>query len=687
MADSSKHWRRRIDGEGICWLTLDREGASANTLSQEVVEELGEELRRAGEVASLRALVILSAKRTGFVLGADVKEFVGLDSATRGAELAAKGQAVLARLEAFTVPTAAAIDGFALGGGLELALACDYRVAVEGDERNLGLPEVQLGIHPGFGGSVRAVQLLGAPLALDLMLTGRSLSPKEALHAGLVDRLVPRAELAAAAADIVKHPPGKRRPPLYLRLMSSAALRPLVARSILARVRRRARREHYPAPYAIVDLWRRHGGHGAAAYRAEAESIGELLVTRSSRNLVRMFGLRERLRNLAPKDSSAQRVHVVGAGTMGGDIAAWCALRGLTVTLQDRALEFVTPALTRARELFRKRLRESGAADAAAARLSADLAAEQVGAADVVIEAIVEDLNAKRTLLAELEPKLTDGALIATNTSSIRLEDIAPALRLPGRFVGLHFFNPVASLPLVEVIRGEGSDPAAVRKALSFVTRIGKLPLPCRSAPGFLVNRILTPYMLEALRAHEDGHALETIDEAAKRFGMPMGPVELADRVGLDVALHVAKILSGTLHADPPAKLAEKVAAGELGVKKGRGFYVYDADGKPRKRRAAPRPDAELVDRLILPMVNEAVACIDEEIVEDADLLDAGVVFGTGFAPFTGGPIQYARERGFSAVHERLAALAERHGTRFTPHRGWHRFIAGDVKHDDAGPV
>jgi 3-hydroxyacyl-CoA dehydrogenase/enoyl-CoA hydratase/3-hydroxybutyryl-CoA epimerase len=388
-----------------------------------------------------------------------------------------------------------------------------------------------------------------------------------------------------------------------------------------------------------------------------------------------MFELRERMRNLAPKESAIKRVHVVGAGTMGGDIAAWCALRGLSVTIQDRAQEFVTPALRRAGELFRKRLKEPGAADAASARIVVDLAAQQAPSADLVIEAIVENLDAKRELLRDLEPKLRDTAVIATNTSSIKLEEMAPVLRRPQRFVGLHFFNPVASLPLVEVIRGRDTDADTLRAAASFVIQIGKLPLPCRSAPGFVVNRILTPYMLEALRAHEDGHALETIDEAAKTFGMPMGPVELADRVGLDVALHVAKILSELLGADPPSLLATKVAAGELGAKTGRGFYAYDKDGRAQRRRDFARPDRELVDRLILPMINEAVACYHDQVVDDTDLLDAGVVFGTGFAPFTGGPIHYARQIGFVTVHNQLESLAKRFGTRFTPHSGWRRFL------------
>jgi len=668
---TAKHWRRRVDDRGVCWLTLDKRDSSVNTLSQEVLGELDLELAKPLE-ANVRGLVFESGKATGFIAGADVKEFARLETAEQGTEVAARGQALFARIEKLGVPTAAAIDGFALGGGLELALACDYRVAAESYERTLGLPEVQLGIHPGFGGSVRAVELLGAPVALDLMLTGRSLSPQEALACGLVDRVVPRDRLAAAAADLVLQAPRRRRAVWYLRLLSAGPWRALFARVVLRQLRRRARRAHYPAPYAIVALWARYGARGKAAYRAEVESIGDLLVTRTSRNLVRVFELRERLRNLAPKRGRIQRVHVVGAGTMGGDIAAWCALRGLSVTLQDRAQQYVDPALVRARELFRKRLRAPGEADAASTRLVVDLAAKHVGDVDLVIEAIIENPDAKRGLFRDLEAKLPESAIVATNTSSIRLEELSQAFSRPERFIGLHFFNPVASLPLVEVIRAPGSSERALEKAMAFVTQIGKLPLPCRSAPGFVVNRVLTPYMLEALRTHEDGYSLETIDAAAKSFGMPMGPVELADRVGLDVAQHVARILGDVLRADPPRLLADKVVAGHLGVKSGRGFYVY-SDGRPVKERRFTEPDDELVDRLILPLINEAVACLDEGVVDDVDLLDAGVVFGTGFAPFTGGPLNYARQRGYDQVIEKLLLLAKRFGTRFTPHSGWQK--------------
>ncbi|MCY3730377.1 MAG: 3-hydroxyacyl-CoA dehydrogenase family protein, partial [Rhodospirillaceae bacterium] len=383
---------------------------------------------------------------------------------------------------------------------------------------------------------------------------------------------------------------------------------------------------------------------------------------------------RERLRARAKPASSVERVHVVGAGVMGGDIAAWCVLNGLTVTLQDRAMAFVEPALERAAALFKRRLKAPGAAAAAGERLQVDLQGARIGEADVVIEAIVERLDAKQALFAELEPRIRAGALLATNTSSLPLESVASGIRDPGRFVGLHFFNPVARLPLVEVIRTEATEPAFLEAGAEFVARLGKLPLVCRSAPGFVVNRVLAPYMFEALRAYQDGVALETIDRAAERFGMPTGPVELADRVGLDVALHVTHVLGAALGATVPALLQAKVDAGELGAKTGQGFYRFE-NGRPRKATAFAEPDAQLQDRLILALVNEAMACYEDGVVEELDLLDAGIVFGTGFAPFTGGPIHYARQCGIEAIIGRLESLAEAFGPRFAPRPGWRKLL------------
>jgi 3-hydroxyacyl-CoA dehydrogenase/enoyl-CoA hydratase/3-hydroxybutyryl-CoA epimerase len=539
---------------------------------------------------------------------------------------------------------------------------------------------VLLGIHPGFGGTVRTVRVAGVRPAMELMLSGKPVRAEKALRLGLIDRLVAEAELRGAARGMLLAAPAPRRAPWQERLLSSAPLRPLVRRALTRKVARRAPREHYPAPYAIIDLWARFGAHGPQAFEAEARSIAYLFTTETSRNLVRVFLLQDRLKSAGGKSAADIRhVHVVGAGVMGGDIAAWSALRGFTVTLQDRALEYVQPALKRAQELFDKRVRDPAKNAAARARLRADVAGEGVPGADVVIEAIFENLEAKQQLYAQLEPRLKPGALLATNTSSLMLEPLAAKLARPERLVGLHFFNPVAQMPLIEIVHADHTDPAAVQTATGFARRIDKLPLPCRSAPGFMVNRVLTPYMHEAMLAAQEGVPLTVIDAAAVSFGMPVGPIELVDIVGLDVAAHVGEIIARQLGrpASEVPRLSELLAAKKLGRKSGAGFYVWQ-DGKavkPATPAAAAPPD--LIDRLILILVNECVACLRERVVEDPDLADAAVLFGTGFAPFRGGPLTYARARGAAAVVARLTELAARYGERFQPDRGWPSIESG----------
>jgi 3-hydroxyacyl-CoA dehydrogenase/enoyl-CoA hydratase/3-hydroxybutyryl-CoA epimerase len=395
----------------------------------------------------------------------------------------------------------------------------------------------------------------------------------------------------------------------------------------------------------------------------------------TSRNLVRVFLLQDRLKGLGGK-SAAQffHVHVIGAGVMGGDIAAWAALRGMSVTLQDRTEELIRPALDRAKTLFEKRLKDPADAVAAAARLLMDVNGDGVRDSDVVIEAIVENVDAKRALYAALEPKLKATAILATNTSSIKIETLCEKLIDPSRLVGIHFFNPVAQLQLVEIVQGAATNAQVVQNALKFTRKLDKLPLPCRSAPGFVVNRILTPYINEALFALESGIPAAVIDRVGKAFGMPMGPLELTDVVGLDVSLHVGQVLAAALNRRVPDILVKLVEQKKLGRKSGEGFYVW-RDGKPLKteppRSAVP---ADLEDRLILPLLNEAVACLREGVIQDADLLDAGVIFATGFAPFRGGPLHYAKARGVQNVSARLGELQGLYGERFRPDPGWLEF-------------
>jgi len=670
MPNSPAHWRLETDADGVAWLTLDQQGAGANTLGSAVMRELNDRLAEI-ESGKPRALVIRSAKDSGFIAGADITEFTGLADVEQAYRLVRTGQQVFDRIAALPMPTAAAIHGFALGGGLELALACDYRVGADDGRLNLGLPEVLLGIHPGFGGTVRTPQLIGVPAALDLMLTGRSLRGDAALKCGLIDRLVARDQLDSAAKEIALAAPARRRAPFGQRLLAWPLVRSVVASQTRKQVARRANPAHYPAPFAIVDLFARHGAAGAAAYEAEARSIARLFLTAQSRNLVRVFFLQNRLKSLGGKSARKfGHVHVVGAGVMGGDIAAWCASRGLTVTLQDREMKYVEPALERAQEFFGKRARDPAKAAEMAARLAADVEGAGVPRADIVIEAIFENADAKRALYAQLEPRMKPGALLASNTSSIVLEELARGLADPGRMFGLHFFNPVAKMMLVEIIRSQLTRPEVIEDALAFTRKLDKLPLPCRSSPGFVVNRILMPYMTEAMLAADEGVPLALIDRTAVRFGMPMGPIELADTVGLDVAAHVGRILADAFGMPVPRGTAELLAQGHLGRKSGRGYYEW-REGKPVKPESRGQAPADLEDRLVLQYLNEAVACLREGVVEDADLLDAGMIFGTGFAPFRGGPLHYARGRGAPAIVARLDQLAATYGPRFKPDAGW----------------
>ena len=664
-------WNLQIDADRIAWLVFDTPGSSTNVLSAPVLRDLAAQL---DDIALKRpaGVVIRSAKANGFVAGADIKEFLSIRTPEEGYELVRAGQNVLQKLQDLPCPSVAALHGFVLGGGLELALACTYRIGADDATLSLGLPEVLLGIHPGFGGTVRSVQLIGVRPALDLMLKGKPYKGSRALAVGLIDELVPPAMLQERAKSRLLQSPPKTAAPFVDRLLNLGPVRPFIARQMASTLKHSVRRNQYPAPYAIVDLWQRHGATGAESYEAEARSISDLMCTPTSRNLVRVFLLHDRLKSLGGKSSvDFRHVHVIGAGVMGGDIAAWSAFRGMTVTLQDRSEELIQPAMDRAKAFFDKRLKGAEAAAAAFARLRMDVKGDGVADADVVIEAIFENIEAKRALYAELEPKLKPNAILATNTSSIKIETLCEKLRDPSRLVGIHFFNPVAQLQLVEIVHGASTRPEVAQNALKFTRKLDKLPLPCKSAPGFVVNRILTPYVNEALFALEGGIPAAVIDSVGKDFGMPMGPIELTDVVGLDVSLHVGRVLADAFQRRVPDILVKLVEQKKLGRKSGEGFYVW-RDGKPVKSESPQfAVPADLEDRLILPMLNEAVACLRERVIEDADLLDAGALFATGFAPFRGGPLQYARQRGIDNVTSRLEELARRYGERFRPDPGW----------------
>jgi 3-hydroxyacyl-CoA dehydrogenase/enoyl-CoA hydratase/3-hydroxybutyryl-CoA epimerase len=636
----AENWTLARDAEGLAWLTLDRPGRTTNTLSLAVLDELMQVLDVL-DADPPKGLVIRSGKANGFIAGADVDEFANISDAQQAQALVRHGWDAFERLAHVAYPTLALIRGFCLGGGLELALACRYRVVVDEPSTRLGLPEVMLGIVPGWGGIRRLPRLVGAPAALDLLLTGKTIDARRAKRIGLADECVPPRIMDNTARGVLLAQPAPRTLPFPLSLSLLPLARRLIAKRAAEQVRKRARREHYPAPYAILELFERFDGDPLAPPPGDPASITALVATPTAANLIRVFHLQERLKALGKVDASGvARVHVVGGGTMGGDIAAWCALRGFTVTLQDQDVQRLGPAMKRAAKLFADRLKDPRRVRDALDRLIPDVPGNGIAHADVIIEAIFEDVAAKRALFAGVEARAKPAAILATNTSSIPLEDIASVLAQPSRLIGLHFFNPVSRMMLVEVVAGRDSDPSALARGAAFVRAIDKLPLPVKSAPGFLVNRVLAPYLMTAMRCVDEGIVPEAVDEAAVAFGMPMGPIELADTVGLDICLAVGRMLGHD--AEPPRRLAENVAAGRLGKKTGQGFYTW-VNGRAQKQAAPAAASADLGRRLVDPLVAEAKSALAEGIVEDADLVDAGAIFGAGFAPFRGGPLQYAR--------------------------------------------
>lgn len=648
-----KHWRLDDDMDGVCWLTLDRADERTNSLSREVLSELDVVVTRL-EKEPPTGLVLQSGKPGSFIVGADIREFDDVVDPDQATAQIHQVHMLLNRIEALTFPTAVVIEGFCLGGGLELALAFDYRIARDVDGTRIGFPEVKLGIYPGFGGSARSIRQCGPLQAMPLMLSGRMLRARQARAAGLVDELVgPHGELRWAARRAVLKKRRSRGPGRLASVQNMAPVRKLLATQMRKQTRAKANPSHYPAPFELIDAWEDHGDDPHAMMSEEARRVGHLITTPTSRNLRRIFDLTERLKGYGKgSDFKARRVHVVGAGTMGGDIAAWCVVKGLEVTLQDREFKYIEPALARAKLLFKKRLKTPDLVAGAMSRLIPDVDGLGVARADVVIEAIFEDADAKKALYRDIEPKLQPHAILATNTSAIPLNLLSEALAAPERLIGLHFFNPVAKMPLVEVVHDSGTDADRISSGAAFCNQIGRFPLPVKSSPGFLVNRVLSPYLLAAFRLnHQEGLPAEALDAAATRFGMPMGPVELADVVGLDIGLQVLGTLGGESAEGERALLQSYVDAGKLGKKSGEGFYKWEKGKAQKQEGAADGHDLDAIsERLLQPYFDECRACLGDQVVEDADVLDAGMVFGTGFAPFRGGPLNYLRSTGGAAT-------------------------------------
>jgi 3-hydroxyacyl-CoA dehydrogenase/enoyl-CoA hydratase/3-hydroxybutyryl-CoA epimerase len=666
------NWRLRRDTGGIAWAILDCTNSSTNTLSEAVLTDLAK-LLDALENQLPELLVLRSAKPGGFAAGADISEFRDADDEEAAALRLREGHAVIDRLETLSCPTIAVVHGYALGGGFELALACDQRIAVDGAW--FGFPEVKLGLHPGLGGTFRLSELIDPTEAMTLMLTGKSAHTKKAKALGIIDEVTRERHVDAAVRARLGQKKNRDNRGLKAAIFDLGPARKLAASRMRSQTEDQAPQRHYPAPHALIDLWESHGGDRDAMQKAEINSFAKLLMTDTAKNLIRVFFLREALKKTGSGTSGIDRVHVVGAGTMGAEIAAWCAIKGLRVTLSDLKLEALAKAIKSAGRMARDaHLSELETRDALD-RLMPDPKQFGLADADLIIEAAPEKIDLKRDLLASIEERARNDAIIATNTSSLELNGLASVLKTPGRFAGLHFFNPVAKLELVEVVSQPEASEETLSRLNAFVGAINRLPAPVRSYPGFLVNRVLTPYLLEAGLMVDEGIDPVQIDRVAERFGMPMGPLEVADRVGLDVCLHVADTLRESLDKsfpEVPGWMRKRVESGRLGRKSDEGIYVWK-DGKPNKDKEDSKhqlPD-DVQDRLILPMLNAAVECLHQEVVSDADTLDAAMIFATGFAPFRGGPLNYARQRGKDDIVKALEELASKHGPRFSPDPGW----------------
>ena len=639
--------RLEYDEEGVAWLYLDCADASTNTVPMRVLRDLTHAVEELEARDGLKGLVILSAKQAGFVAGASNDELEVMDDLEHVDSLMQWGHSVMGRIASLPVPTVALIHGHCLGSGLELALACRYRVAEAGTNTALGLPDVKLGLHPCHGATARLPVLIGAWQALNMLTSGASVDAARALKLGLVDRVAPMEELRNAARELLRRDPGRHYPGIWTRSLLWAPMRWLIYQIRDSQMRRgEASIENFPATYAMLRLWRDHGGGGLTRrLKAERESLLRLISEPGALNLVRTYLLQDRLR----RDARGQQVpfpgsvHVFGAGEIGAGVAVLLALHGREVTLVDADENALQRVDRRAEALWRQRLGEGDALEAARARLSTTTEAEGLGQAEFIVEAIQEDPAAKKTLYASLEEAVPDEAVIASTTSTLLIEELAADMTRPERLIGMHFFRPVERMPVVEVVAGADSSDRAVASGQVVGLAMDKLPLPVRSKPGFLINRLQLPYMLKGAEMYERARR-EIIDTAALRFGMPIGPLEMADSVGLDVCLHLAERLGYPV----PEQLRERVEAGQLGLSTGQGFH----DWKRGRRVTASVPPGNhamqgIAEDLVVPIVREAQRCLDEGVVADADLVDVGALFGSGFPAYTGGPLTLKREKGW----------------------------------------
>ena len=687
--------RRHVTEDAICILTFDRPDSAANVFDHATLLELDQHLTYLASNASLKGVILTSAKKSIFVAGADLTQLAKERTPAELQVMIDLGQSVFNRLAALPMPTLAAIHGACLGGGYEVTLACDYRIASPEKATKLGLPETQLGILPAWGGCTRLPRLIGYPEALKLILAGTTLAPKAALKAGLIDEIVPCEHLVERArALILTRGAGLRRRPLDWKV-AVTNLQPipqLLSRKVAKEIARKTR-GHYPAiPLALEVITRGLSRTVDGSLALEREAILQLGHTEACRNLIRIFFLQERARKLSPPSASpnpaeksepVQRLAVIGAGTMGAGIAHCASSRDLHVTLRDLHADAVAKGMSGIARLYeegvQRHLSTPREARSGLDRIVPTTEDVPLHGMDLVIEAAVERLDLKQQLFVGLGDKTGPRTILASNTSALSITEIAAGTPHPERVIGIHFFNPVHRMQLVEVVVGRQTDPEVVRRAVQFVQQIGKLPVLVQDSPGFLVNRILMPYLVEAGHLFEHGARAEDLDECMLDFGMPMGPLRLLDEVGLDVAGHVAGDLAGKFpdRMTSPAMLARMVENGLLGKKGGKGFYLHGKRGGEMLNRELDLPlqdnscagfsREELRNRMVLLLINEAARCLEEGVVAEPADVDFGMILGTGFAPFRGGPLRFADSLGAPHLVKEMMRLAGQGELRFTP--------------------
>ena len=698
------------DFHGMMTAILNVPDQPVNIFNESVMHDLDELIRAVEHDDSVRALVFRSGKDSGFLAGADLKIIGSLTTPESAQEICWAGQELLRRLEDLHVPTVAVISGVCLGGGLEFALACKHRIVVDDARTKLGLPEVELGLIPGWGGTQRLPRLIGVSAALPMLLTGKKVGAKDAVRIGLADVVCKAdavdAEIAMLLGVHLTGDPAENyeadshfnasrfwnsfaRPGFFHRIFNGMKDRTWIGQRIVMLMARRgitSRSNDYPAlegVLAAVNAGLR--GRRGDGYRVEREEFGKLLMTDVHHSLLGLFFQRERARktetwvpNLSSKPRRVRKVGVIGGGTMGAGIAHWASMQGFEVVMKEVNADLLNAGLTRIRDLFDESVRKNAVSPTdAAVKIGAITATTDWRAfsdVDLAIEAVTERMDIKQSVFRELELYCPKHAILASNTSALSIHSIAESITDSGRVLGLHFFNPVHRMQLVEVVRTEQSRDEDVATLVDFVKKLGKVPLVTTDSPGFVVNRILFPYLDEAVRLHCEGVSTNDIDRALRQFGMPMGPLELLDQVGLDIAAHVAVTLNGLSPEPSPTAgaLQEMTSAGNTGRKSGRGFYLY---GKGKHGRAVvtskivPKKMSQddIRDRILLRLVNEAARCLQEGVVSDAWMIDLGMVLGTGFAPFLGGPLRMCELKGYGEVVEKLEYFQKEAGARFVP--------------------